>query len=287
MARTYELTLENYEDCYINERSKNMPSEDFKDILTRPDFQELTIKLFENHDDYCLTEGEVYDIEDKYFRWDGHKMVAIPDAEVTQEMKDDRMYITSAYYAKKFEQDYEDETDEMMPNFKKIEKVPRFLSWVYKALKFMNYEPAHGDIIDAECIGYRNQGKYQWDNITKKLAYLFTNIDDYGSCSPIFRVGNEPGEFPPWHWHATSSCPGPGFTIHWGAIDHNTIVFLSKKLISEINTKLVPVKDTYKCEIDIQGVTYTINSNQKDLDPEDVYDCSFSYDHEDKSLNNC
>ena len=286
MAQTYELTTAMYEDCYRDERSKNMPSDDYKDILTRPDFQELTKKLFENHKYYCLTEGEVYDIEDKYFRWDGHKMVAIPDTEITQEMIDNGLDFTSADYAKQFEQEYEDETDEMMPDFDNIEHVPHFISWVYKALKFMKYEPAHGDIIDAECTGYRNQGKYQWNDITKKLVYLFTKIDDYGSCNPIFRVGNEPGEFPPWHWHATSSCPGPGFTIRWGAIDHNTIVFLSKNLISEINTKLVPVKDTYKCEIDIRGVTYTINSNQEILNPEDIYDCSFSYDHEDKSLNN-
>ena len=286
MAQTYELTTEIYEDCYRDERSKNKPSDDYNDILTRPDFQELTKKLFTNHKDYCLTEGEVYDINDEYFRWDGHKMVAIPEAEVTETMRDDRMEITSADYAKQFEQEYEDETDEMMPDFNNIEHVPHFISWVFKALKFMKYEPAHGDIIDAECTGYRNQGKYQWNGITNKLVYLFTKIDDYGSCNPIFRVGNEPGEFPPWHWHATSSCPGPGFNIHWGAIDHNTLVFLSKKLISEINTKLVSVKYTYKCEIDIRGVTYTVNSNQKDLDPEDIYDCSFSYDHEDKSLNN-
>jgi len=196
------------------------------------------------------------------------------------------MDITSADYAKIFEQKYEDETEEKMPNFKNIEEVHHFGMWVKNTLKFMKYEPAHGDIIDVACDGYRNHGKYQWNDITKKLVYLFTNIDDYGSCNPIFRVGNEPGEFPPWHWHATSSCPGPGFTIHWGAIDHNTIVFLSEKLISEINTKLASVEDKYRCEIEIRGVTYTVNTSKKPLEPTDVYDCSFSYDHGDKSLNN-
>jgi len=286
MAGTYELTQQDYEACYRDERSKNKPTDEYKDILTRPDFQELTITLFENHDEYCLTEGEVYDIDNKYFRWNGHEMVAIPDEEVTKTMIDDKMDITSADYAKIFEQKYEDETEEKMPNFKNIEEVHHFGMWVKNTLKFMKYEPAHGDIIDVACDGYRNHGKYQWNDITKKLVYLFTNIDDYGSCNPIFRVGNEPGEFPPWHWHATSSCPGPGFTIHWGAIDHNTIVFLSEKLISEINTKLASVEDKYRCEIEIRGVTYTVNTSKKPLEPTDVYDCSFSYDHGDKSLNN-
>jgi predicted heme/steroid binding protein len=286
MAQTYELTQKMYEDCYRNERSKNKPTDEYNDILTRPDFQELTKNLFENHDEYCLTEGEVYDINDKYFRWDGQKMVAIPDAEVTETMIDDRTDITSAHYAKIFEQKYEDETEEKMPDFKDIEEVPHFGNWVKKTLEFMKYEPAHGDIIDVACNGYRNQGKYQWNDTTKKLVYLFTNIDDYGSCNPIFRVGNEPGEFPPWHWHATSSCPGPGFTIHYGAIDHNTIVFLSEKLITEINTKLESAKDRYKCEIDIRGVTYKVNTSKKPLEPTDVYDCSFSYDHGYKTLDN-
>lgn len=284
MAKTWDLS-NHYEKCYLNERSNNKPDEDFSNILTRPDFQELTIKLFENHKYYCLTEGEVYDIEDKYFRWDGHKMVAIPDAEVTQSMIDNGLDFTSEDYAKQFEQEYEDETEEKMPDFGNIEFLPDFKNWVYKTIKFMKYEPAHGDIIHVSCIDYRNQGKYQWDDINKQLVFLFTKIDDYGSCNPMFRVGNEPGEFPPWHWHATKSCPGPGFTVYYGEIDHNTIVFLSNKLVSEINTKLALVENMYRCEIGIQGQTYKVISSQSSLDAEDIYDCYFRYDHEDKTLN--
>ena len=286
MADTYELTPQNYEDCHRKELLDNMPKVDFSNILSRPDFQELTINLLENHEYYALTEGEAYCIENEYFLWNGQKMVQIPDTEITEEMQDDRLDITSEDYAQKFKEDYEDEIEKNMPEFENIEQMPEFEKWVYKTIKFMKYEPAHGDIIDVACAEYRNNGKYQWDEYNKKLVNLYTIINDYGSCSPMFRVGDQPGEFSPWHWHATKSCAGPGFTIYYGAIDHNTIVFLSKKLVSEINTKLVLVESKYRCDIVIAGVTYKVISTKPVLNPERAYDCGFSYDHEVKTFNN-
>ena len=258
MAQTYELTQEMYEACYRDERSKNKPSDEYKDILTRPDFQELTIKLFENHDEYCLTEDEVYDINDKYFRWDGHKMVPIPDTEITQEMKDDRMYITSADYKKIFEQKYEDETDEMMPDFKKIEQLPHFKDWVHKTLKFMKYEPANGDIIDVACIGYRNQGFYQWYDKTKRIINLYGG--DYGVCHPIFRVGDQPGEFSPGHWIRALDYNSPG-------------IFLSKKLVEDINSKDLEPSEKYECSFEIEGSEFYITSEGRLITPENIHKC--------------
>jgi len=245
MAQTYMLTKEMYEDCYRDERSKNKPSDEYKDILTRPDFQELTKILLENHDDYCLTEGEVYDINNKYFRWDGQKMVAIPDAEVTKTMIDDKMDITSVDYAKIFEQKYEDETEEMMPDFYNIEEVPHFKDWVNKTLKFMKYDPANGDIIDVACVGYRNQGFYQWYDKTKRIINLYGG--DYGLCHPIFRVGDQPGEFPPWQWMRE--------------LGYNECsIFLSKKLVEDIMSKELIISKNYSCFVDIDGQHFYINS---------------------------
>jgi hypothetical protein len=261
MAQTYELTKEMYEACYRDERSKNKPSDEYKDILTRPDFQELTINLFENHDEYCLTEDEVYDINDKYFRWDGHKMVEIPKAEVTETMIDDRLEFTSADYKKIFEQKYEDETDEMMPDFKKIEQLPHFKDWVHKTLKFMKYEPANGDIIDVACIGYRNQGFYQWYDKTKRIINLYGG--DYGVCHPIFRVGDQPGEFSPDHW------------MHQFGYNECAI-FLSKKLVEQINEKEPKPSKDYSCHIDIDGRNFYINS-QGPITEDNIRSCEISY----------
>ena len=260
MASVYELNLENYVDCYRDECSKNMPSEDFKDILTRPDFQELTKKLLENHEYYALTEGEVYDINNKYFRWDGQMMVAIPDSEVTEEMIDNRIDFTSADYAIKFEQDYEDETEKNMPKFNEIEFVPNFEKWVYKTLKFMKYEPAHGDIIDIASIGYRNQGFYQWNDKTKTIIELYGG--DYGVCNPIFRVGDGPGEFSPDHWVK--------------ALEYNeTGVFLSKHHVEDIMRQEMKPSRMYDCSIEIDGIKLYVQS-EGNITADNIGKCNIS-----------
>jgi hypothetical protein len=170
-----------------------------------------------------------------------------------------------------------------MPDFKNIEEVPNFKEWVYKTIEFMKYKPAHGDIIDVACMEYRNHGKYMWDAINKKLVHLDTEIDDYGHCPSKFRVGDGPGEFPPWHWHATKSYEidlhGKRIKNYYGEIDHNNLVVLSKKLVSEISTKLVSTEDRYKCQITIAGHTYDIETIRNNHNSENDYDCMFQYEH--------
>jgi len=166
-----------------------------------------------------------------------------------------------------------------MSDFKNIEELPDFKEWVLKTIEFMMYKPAHGDIIDVACMEYRNHGKYQWDAINKTLVDLYTEIDDYGSCNPMFRVGDRPGEFRPGYWCATRSYRSGDFINYYGEIDHNNFVVLSKKLVSEINTKLVATKDCYKCQITIAGQTYVVETIRKNLDSEHVHDCTFQYEH--------
>lgn len=263
MAYLIELEIKDYENVFRDERQKQMPKQDFSNILTHPDFQELTKNLLENHKHYALTEGEVYCIQNEYFRWNGQKMVQVPDAEITEEMKDDRLELTSDDYEEKFEEEYEDETDYEMPDFENIDFKADFEKWVYKALVFKRIIPEHGDVIAVNGDVYRNRGKYQWDGINNKLVDLYRDLDDYGSCNPMFRVGDNPGEFSPRHW--------------LNSIEHNSIVFLSNELIDEINTKLVPVERGYKCDIKIQWKHYMVYTKKSKLDPKKVHDCAFYY----------
>jgi hypothetical protein len=271
MARLIELKTEDYEDCYRDQRFNDMPNDDFKDILIRPEFQKLTKNLLENHEYYTLTEGEVYDINNHYFRWNGRMMVEIPDTEITQEMEDDRIDLTSADYINQFEKDYEDETEENMPYFENIESMHDFEAWVIKTLKFKNIEPSHGDVIRVTNDDHRNNSKYQWDDINKTLVSLCYKYDDYGSCNPMFRVGEgfSPGD---WCWNDE------------GPIVHNTIVFLTEKLVDKINTKLVPAECGYKCVIEIYGGVYKFFMKQSKLDSKNESDCAFRYYPEDKML---
>jgi hypothetical protein len=167
-----------------------------------------------------------------------------------------------------------------MPDFNTIEELPDFKEWVCKTIKFLNYNPAHGDIIDVACMEYRNDGKYQWDANNNALVELYGGIDDYGSCNPIFRVGDGPGEFWPGHWHATRSyITADGRAEYYGEIDHNNLVVLSEKLVSEISTKLVSTENGYKCQITIAGQVYDVETIRKNLDSEHVHDCTFQYEH--------
>lgn len=71
-----------------------------------------------------------------------------------------------------------------------------------------------GDIINFEG-SYRNENKLIFDGI--KLIELYTEIDDYGSVPPQFKVGKD---FKPNHW--------------LNIIDHNGIVFLEDELYNKI-----------------------------------------------------
>ena len=183
----------------------------------------------------------------------------------------------------KYDDKFEDELDKNIPDFKNIEQDPSFEYWVNATIKYMKYNPAHGDIIDVACMEYRNHGKYQWDATNNKLVNLYTEIDDYGSCNPMFRVGDGPGEFPPGHCHTTKSYITADRKIeYYGEIDHNNFVVLSEKLVSEISTKLVPTKGGYKCQITIAGQLYDVDTVRNNHNSKDVHDCTFQYEHSDR-----
>jgi hypothetical protein len=74
-----------------------------------------------------------------------------------------------------------------------------------------------GDVIHFGNDDYRNNNKLIFDGI--KLIELYTDIDDYGSVPPEFKVGKE---FKPTHW------------IKNYAMDHNTIIFLEPDLFETI-----------------------------------------------------
>ena len=71
-----------------------------------------------------------------------------------------------------------------------------------------------GDIINFEG-SYRNDNKLIFDG--EKLIELYTEIDDYGSVPPKFKVGKE---FKPNHWI--------------NVIDHNTIIWLEDDILDTI-----------------------------------------------------
>jgi hypothetical protein len=70
-----------------------------------------------------------------------------------------------------------------------------------------------GDIVHFGDDNYRNNNKLIFDG--KKLINLYTEIDDYGSVPPEFKVGEE---FDPVHWSRNN------------AITHNSIIFLEDNL---------------------------------------------------------
>jgi len=73
---------------------------------------------------------------------------------------------------------------------------------------------AYGDVINFAG-SYRNENKMIFDG--EKLLELYTEIDDYGSVPPQFKVGKI---FKPYHWLDT--------------IDHNAIIFLEDDLFETI-----------------------------------------------------
>lgn len=103
----------------------------------------------------------------------------------------------------------------------------------------------NGDIIDFEG-GYRNQGKWIWDGQKKTIKSLYTEIDDYGSVPPKFKVGKE---FKPDHWVEV--------------IDHNSIIWLEDDLYKEIILSTEIITQTYgntiNGNITLFNNIYTVN----------------------------
>jgi hypothetical protein len=71
--------------------------------------------------------------------------------------------------------------------------------------------------------GYRNEGLLFWDGLTGKIIEPFTDIDDYGSVPPRFRVG--PDGFAPDSWLSV--------------VDHNGVVFPTPLFMEQIHDAYV------------------------------------------------
>jgi len=103
---------------------------------------------------------------------------------------------------------------------------------------------AYGDVINFEG-SYRNENRMIFDG--EKLLKLYTEIDDYGSVPPQFKVGKI---FSPEHW--------------LDAIDHNAIIFLEDDLfetieVSEDNGKVIGKIKIFDTQYSI--IIYTKNNN--------------------------
>jgi hypothetical protein len=101
-----------------------------------------------------------------------------------------------------------------------------------------DYNIQHGDIINFQG-GYRNEGKWIWNSEKKKIELLHTEIDDYGSVPPEYKVGIR---FKPDHWI--------------NVVDHNTIIWLEDELYSKID--LIYYKNNIEGKIKLFGIMYSI-----------------------------
>ena len=105
---------------------------------------------------------------------------------------------------------------------------------------------SRGDVIHFGNDSYRNNNKLIFDG--KKLQYLYTEIDDYGSVPPTFVVGDEPGDF--------------NIGDFEDIIDHNSINWLSKDKLKEI--QIYHENGNIYGKVVIRDELYTININLPD-----------------------
>jgi hypothetical protein len=137
--------------------------------------------------------------------------------------------------------------------------------WANLAVKTYNLRVQHGDILwwlDER--GYRNENLLFWHE-DQGIVFPYTEIDDYGSVPPCFRVGPD---FLPEFWFPRDS--------YSAKVDHNTLVFLDEALLQKIKEDLTFVKTTKKwtCKITIQDKSYRVEVNNKDTIQE-----YFTYDN--------
>jgi hypothetical protein len=87
-------------------------------------------------------------------------------------------------------------------------------SYKFEFNPIKDHDIKRGDIINFEG-SYRNEGKWIWGGT--KIENLYTEVDDYGSVPPEFKVGKD---FQPNHWI--------------DVVDHNSIIWLEDELIENI-----------------------------------------------------
>jgi hypothetical protein len=102
-----------------------------------------------------------------------------------------------------------------------------------------------GDIINFEG-SYRNEGKWIWDGT--KIVNLYTEVDDYGSVPPEFKVGKD---FQPNHWI--------------DIVDHNSIIWLEDELFE--NIEIYTKNNQYYGRIKIFDTNYIIFIESYRLNP--------------------
>ena len=117
-----------------------------------------------------------------------------------------------------------------------------------------DYSIQHGDIINFEG-GYRNEGKMIWCDNEKRIKDLYSEIDDYGSVPPQFKVGRR---FKPNHWVKV--------------IDHNTIIWLEDDLYDQIELGWND-KNEVEGSLDMLNKTYSIIINTNKNEIEHVRNC--------------
>jgi len=127
--------------------------------------------------------------------------------------------------------------------------------WADLAVKTYNLKVQHGDILWwLEGRGYRNENLLFWHE-DQGIVFPYTEIDDYGSVPPCFRVGPD---FLPEFWFPREE--------YLAKVDHNSLVFLEETLVQEIKKKLQEVKPgkEWRCTLTIQEKTYTVIVVNKD-----------------------
>jgi hypothetical protein len=127
--------------------------------------------------------------------------------------------------------------------------------WADLAVKTYNLKVQHGDILWwLEGRGYRNENLLFWHE-DQGIVFPYTEIDDYGSVPPCFRVGPD---FLPEFWFPSEE--------YKHKVDHNSLVFLEETLVQEIKENLKEVKPgkEWRCALTIQEKTYTVIVVNKD-----------------------
>jgi hypothetical protein len=128
---------------------------------------------------------------------------------------------------------------------------PNLKLYIYSNSKFPNknykktFDPislglSRGDVVHFGNDSYRNNDKLIFDG--EKLIELWTDADDYGSVPPNFVCGDEPGDFDIGDFE--------------DSIDHNTINWLSKQKLKEI--ELYIKNDKVYGKVTIQGKEWKI-----------------------------
>jgi hypothetical protein len=99
---------------------------------------------------------------------------------------------------------------------------------------------SRGDVVHFGSDDYRNHYKLIFDG--EKFVELWTDVDDYGSVPPTFVCGDEPGDFDIGDFE--------------DVIDHNTINWLSKEKLKEI--EILKNDDKIYGKVQIQGKVWKI-----------------------------